>query len=79
MIERTEIMTTADMINWLGTLSRGYAKPDLSTTSANATGTVNETKNYMSFIMSINSELCKRAGIECPDISSYLEPQTKRR
>jgi len=70
-IQSTPVMTVDSMINWLEVLSRGYAKPDLSD-SPNGTGTVNETKHYMPFIMKINKRLCKMSGLECPDIPESL-------
>lgn len=71
-IERNELMTNSDMILWLKTLSDGYAKPDLSD-SPSGTGTVRETKNFMPFIMSINSKLCELSGIDCPDVEEFVQ------
>lgn len=73
-IQRREIMTNSDLIQWLEVLGKGYVKPDSTKgPTSNATGVVWETKFYMPFIMSINSELCQRAGVTCPDIAPFLE------
>lgn len=76
-IERTELMTNTDLIHWLQVLSEGYAKPDLSH-SASGTGTVRETKNFMPFIMAINSKLCELSGIDCPDVDSFKHFKNKQ-
>lgn len=70
-IERNELMTNSDMIDWLRTLSDGYAKPDLSD-NPSGTGTVRETKHYMPWIMGINKRLCELSGIDCPDVPVEL-------
>jgi hypothetical protein len=78
-IQKTELMTNRDLIDWLSVLNAGYAKPDLSNTPG-GTGTVRETKNFVPFIMSINSTLCEKAGIDCPDVTDFLEfKETTRR
>ena len=69
MIDRLEVMTADQMINWLRTLSDGYAKPDLSKTGG-GTGTVRETKKFMPFIMRINNKLCEMSGLECPPLDT---------
>ena len=65
-------MSNEELIHWLEVLGNGYVKPDLSKTATNnTTGVVRETKNYFPFIMRINEELCKRAHINCPDVSKF--------
>lgn len=73
MIEKMELMTNSDLIQWLKTLNDGYSKPDLNGDS----GTVRETKDFKPFIMLINSRLCELSGIECPDVTSFTEFKTK--
>ncbi len=68
---RTEIMTVDAMINWLKVLNEGYAKPDLSANQSS--GTVRETKDFKPFIMLINSKLCELSGLDCPDVSEFVE------
>lgn len=73
-IEKTEIMTNEDLISWLRVLGEGYVKPDIyAVDNQNTTGVVKDTAQYMPFIMSINSELCRRAGVDCPDVSRFLD------
>ena len=71
-IKSVPIMSNTDLIDWLRALSNGYVKPDLTKgDSSNTTGIVRETKNYIPFIMLINTELCRRAGLDCPDIEGF--------
>lgn len=77
-IERVQLMNNNDLIMWLKTLSDGYAKPDLSE-NPTGTGTVRETKNFMPFIMAINSKLCELSGIDCPDVDDFINFKTTKR
>lgn len=77
-IQSTEIMTTDSLINWLRVLNDGYAKPDLTkSVTGTGTGTVRETKNFMPFIMAINSRLCELSGVDCPEITEILKNNNK--
>ena len=77
-IKSIEIMTTENLISWLKVLNDGYAKPDLTkSTTGTGTGTVRETKNFMPFIMAINSKLCELSGVDCPEITEILKNNSK--
>lgn len=74
MIERSEIMTNSDLINWLEVLGKGYTKPDIfADNNNNNTGVVKDTAHYLPFIMSINKTLCERSGMDCPDVDQFLQ------